>query len=45
MQCGGGTRKRVRTCISQDGWKDCQGPKEMVETCHIEECPPSGKGI
>jgi len=45
LPCGGGTRKRVRTCTNppqQYGGKDCQGLREMFETCHTEDCPDSG---
>jgi hypothetical protein len=42
VTCGGGTKKRSRTCTSpapQFGGKDCQGVKSQTATCNKQECP------
>ncbi|XP_078346349.1 uncharacterized protein LOC144631708 isoform X1 [Oculina patagonica] len=47
VTCGGGTHKRVRTCTNpppQNGGKDCEGPKEVVQTCSSNECPTAVDG-
>lgn len=40
--CGGGQRKRFRTCTNPPpthGGRACVGPSEGVQTCNVQPCP------
>ena len=42
VTCGGGKRKRNRTCTSpppQNGGQKCPGPSEEEEACNEQPCP------
>ena len=40
--CGGGIRKRTRTCSNpapKHGGRTCPGPKEQIQSCNMKQCP------
>ena len=40
LTCGGGERRRSRSCIPPlHGGKDCDGPSMNVEACNEQPCP------
>lgn len=44
--CGGGVQFSHRECKDpepQNGGRYCLGRRTKYQSCHTEECPPSGK--
>lgn len=44
--CGGGIRKRTRTCSNpapKHGGRTCPGPKEQIQSCNMKQCPVAGQ--